>query len=284
MFNVTYFAPNKLSDALDYLSEHKGARILAGGTDLIAKWKKIGHPDMELLDIRNIENFKEISASESGLFIGAGATMDMIQYNEVILGKFPVLAEAAGKVGSVQVRNMATIGGNSCNAAPSADTVLPLIAYGAEAVIVSKNAEKRCPLKKFFVGPGKTILQQGELLKGFYVPYPSEASGAAFAKHSRRVGMDLATVGVAVNLELKNDGGLEKLTVALGAVGPTPIVVDSFTACIGEKLSEDLILKISEEAASAASPITDVRGSREYRMDMITENIKACLSKIAANL
>ena len=95
MFNITYFAPDKLSDALDYLSEHKKVRILAGGTDLIAKWKKIGHPDMDLLDIRNIENFKEISASENRLFIGAGATMDMVQYNDVIQEKFPILAKAA---------------------------------------------------------------------------------------------------------------------------------------------------------------------------------------------
>lgn len=276
MFNITYFAPDKLSDALDYLSEHKEVRILAGGTDLIAKWKKIGHPDMDLLDIRNIENFKEISASENRLFIGAGATMDMVQYNDVIQEKFPILAKAAGMVGSVQVRNMATIGGNSCNAAPSADTVLPLIVYDAEAVIVSKNAEKRCPLKKFFIGPGKTILQQGELLKGFSVPFHAKGSRAAFAKHSRRVGMDLATVGVAVDICLSGDT-IVSAKVVLGAVGPIPIFVMGLEGFTGAKINDGVIREIALISADQAMPITDVRGSKEYRKDMVCENVKKCL-------
>ena len=278
MFNVTYFAPNNLSDALDYLSEHKDVRVLAGGTDLIAKWKKIGHPDMDLLDIRNIESFKEISQCENGLFIGAGVTMDTVQYSAVIVEQLPILAEAAGKVGSVQVRNMATIGGNICNAAPSADTVLPLIVYDAEAVIVSKNAEKRCPLKKFFVGPGKTILQQGELLKGVFVPYPAKESGAAFAKHSRRVGMDLATVGVAVDICLSDDT-VGYVRVALGAVGPVPIFVKSLEKFTGAKIGDGVIEEIAVISADQAVPITDVRGSREYRKDMVYENVKKCLSE-----
>ncbi|KEJ93055.1 FAD binding domain-containing protein [Synergistes jonesii] len=281
MFNISYIAPDKQVDALNYLYEHKCARVLAGGTDLIAKWKKIGHPDMELLDIRNIEGFKEISAFEGWLFIGTAVTMDMVQYSDVIREKYPILAEAAGMVGSVQVRNMATIGGNSCNAAPSADTVLPLIVYDAEAVIVSKNAERRRPLKKFFLGPGKTILQQGELLKGFILPLPAPATYASFVKHSRRAGMDLATVGTAVKLSFEK-GVIGDIKIALGAVGPVPIFIEALEQFIGLKLDGDAVERLARISEEQARPITDVRGSKEYRKDMVYEEVRSSLLKIAA--
>lgn len=275
MFNITYFAPDKLSDALDYLSEHKHARVLAGGTDLVVKWKKTGNPDMDLVDIRNIEKLKDIYASQSGLFVGCGATMVMVQSNDLVNEMFPILAEAASNIGSVQIRNMATIGGNSCNASPSADTVLPLIVYGAEAVIISKDVEKRCPLEKFFVGPGKTILKQGELLKGFFVPRPTKGTYAVFARGSRRVGMDLATVGVAIAICLAGNV-IRSIRVALGAVAPIPLLINGLEEFIGAKISEDIIEEIASISAQQAIPITDVRGSKEYRKEMIYENVKKC--------
>ncbi|MBR4401876.1 MAG: FAD binding domain-containing protein [Synergistes sp.] len=281
MFNISYFAPAKLSEALEYLYEHKEAKVLAGGTDLIAKWKKIGHPDMELLDIRNIENFAEISEGKDGLFIGAGAKMAAVQYNSAVNEKFPILAWAASVVGSVQVRNLATIGGNICNAAPSADTVTPLIVYGAEAVIVSKKGERRCLVKDFFTGPGKTVLQSGELLKGFVLPYPEKGSKAAFSKHGRRIGMDLATVGVAVNACV--DGGkIKDVKVALGAVGPTPIYVTGLEKFAGAMANEAAAEEIAALAEKQAKPITDVRGTEEYRKDMVYENVRKCLKKAFA--
>lgn len=281
MNNVRYFSPKTLKDALEYLSENPGVKVLAGGTDLVAKWKKSGFPDMSLMDIRNIASFDDITETPAGLFIGAGATMAKIRYSEVIQNNFPILAEAAGKVGSVQVRNMATIGGNSCNAAPSADTVLPLLVYDAEAVIASKDQERRCPLSEFFLAPGKTVLEQGELLKGFFVPFAHKGVKTAFVKHSRRVGMDLATVGIAVRLNFSDGLKLTEIAVALGAVGPRPILVSGVEKYVGKKLSKELILNISKDAASEASPITDVRGSKEYREKMLVENIRASICKIS---
>lgn len=281
MNNIHYVSPKTLEDALSYLSENPGVRVLAGGTDLVAKWKKSGFPDMSLMDIRNIKDFDAISETADGIFIGAGATMAKVRYSELIQKNFPILAEAAGKVGSVQVRNMATIGGNSCNAAPSADTVLPMVVYNADAVIASKNCERRCKLIEFFLAPGKTVLEHGELLKGFFVPFAPKDSKTAFVKHSRRVGMDLATVGIAVRLNVKDSMEIADVSIALGAVGPRPILVHGLEKYVGAKLTKELIDDISEYAAKQASPITDVRGSKEYRQDMLVENIKESISKIS---
>ncbi|MEG1912387.1 MAG: FAD binding domain-containing protein [Cloacibacillus sp.] len=285
MNNLHYYSPENLSDALGYLADHPEVKVLAGGTDLIAKWKKTGFPDMTLLDTGRIKDFSEIKELESGLFIGAGATMEQVQYDEKILKYFPILAEAASKVGSVQIRNRATIGGNCCNAAPSADTVLPLLVYEAEVMIVSQNSEKRCPLDKFFVGPGKTILQKGELVSGFVLPFHATEGGASFVKHSRRPGMDLATIGAAIRLEcFTNEKKIKKLAIALGAVGPTPILVKSLAQFHGIDASlEENISAIAKYAASCATPITDVRGSMEYRKEMLEERIadslRAALNK-----
>ena len=281
MNNIKYFLPKSLEEAVKYLSENSDAKVLAGGTDLVVKWKKTGCPDMHLMDIRSIDKFAEMNELSEGFFIGAGATIEQVESCEEIKANYPILSEAAGNVGSVQVRNLATIGGNSCNAAPSADTVLPLIVYGAEAVIVSSSGERRCTLKDFFVGPGKTVMEPGEMLKGFVLPKPKPCTTAAFAKHSRRAGMDLATVGVAVKVCLKKgEKSAEEISVALGAVGPVPVYVKGLEKFNGADLSSDNVLEeIAEFSIEQASPITDVRGSKDYRNKMIVQNVKDCIFK-----
>ena len=281
MNNIKYFSPKSLEVAVKYLSENSDAKVLAGGTDLVVKWKKTGCPDMHLMDIRSIDKFAEMHELSEGFFIGAGATIEEVESCEKIKTNYPILSEAARNVGSVQVRNLATIGGNSCNAAPSADTVLPLIVYGAEAVIVSVSGERKCALKDFFVGPGKTVMKPGEMLKGFVLPKPKCCTKASFAKHSRRAGMDLATVGVAVKICLKKgEKSAEEITVALGAVGPVPISVKGLEKFYGADLSSENVLKeIAEFSFEQASPITDVRGSKDYRSKMIVQNVKDCICK-----
>lgn len=281
MNNIKYFLPKTIEEAVKYLTENSDAKILAGGTDLIVKWKKSGYPDMHLVDIRQIENFKEIVDDKEGFFIGAGATIEQVESSKSIKEVFPILSEAAGKVGSVQVRNLATIGGNSCNAAPSADTVLPMIVYEAEAVIVSELGERRCPIKDFFTGPGKTVMGPGEMLKGFVLPRPADGTTASFAKHSRRTGMDLATVGVAVKVCFKDaEKKSGDVTIALGAVGPVPIFVKGLEKFSGADLTLAAVRdEIAKYTCKQASPITDVRGTKEYRNEMIEHNIKDCIDK-----
>lgn len=281
MHDIKYFLPKSLEEALRYLSENSDTKVLAGGTDLVVKWKKTGCPDMHLMDIRGIEKFSEMYDLPEGFYVGAGATIEQIESCEKIRENYPILSEAASNVGSVQVRNLATIGGNSCNAAPSADTVLPLIVYGADAVIVSVLGERKCQLKDFFVGPGKTVMQPGEMLKGFVLPKPKPCTVASFAKHSRRAGMDLATVGVAVKVCLKKeDKTVEDIAIALGAVGPVPVFVSGLEKFNGADVySENVLQEIAEFSCRQASPITDVRGSKDYRGKMITHNVKDCICR-----
>lgn len=277
MHNIIYYSPKYINDALKYLNENSDAKIIAGGTDIIARWKKINFPDMRLVDVKEIESFADISETESELFIGAGTKIETVHYSEKIINNLPILSKAAGMIGSVQIRNMATIGGNCCNAAPSADTALPLIVYGAKAVIASLDGEKHVPLQEFFKAPGKTVLSAGEILKGFYIPKQKKNSSAAFLKHSRRVGMDLATVGVAVNLTVDEKCNCQSIKIALGAVGPTPILIDATEIVKDSLLTENNMEAIAEFSAEKASPISDVRGTKEYRKAMIKENIKNCI-------
>ena len=283
MNNVTYFAPETLAEALELLDAHEGARVLAGGTDLIAKWKKSHCFDMKLVDIGRIAELKEIRETTEGLFVGAGVTMTEINESAAIAKKYPILAEAAGRVGSVQVRNMATIGGNVCNAAPSADTVLPLIACNAQTVVCSKTGECKSSLRNFFVGPGKTTLEAGCLFKGLLLPEPAPQTAAFFVKHSRRAGLDLAPVGVAVVLDLDGSGKkLEGIRVVLGAVGPTPIFVKGLEPVFGKDFaSKEVGLFVADRAAADASPITDVRGSKEYREEMVRRSVLTCFEGIS---
>lgn len=279
MNDIVYHTPYTMAEATALLANDPQARVLAGGTDLIAKWKKTHFFDMNLVDIRRIDELSIIEEREGKLFIGAGVTMNRIREDAAINEHFPILAEAAGKVGSVQIRNLATIGGNSCNAAPSADTVLPLIAYRAETSIVSCSGERKCALKDFFTGPGKTVLENGEILKGFSLAFPPAGTASAFVKHSRRPGMDLATVGVA--MVLRKDGArLADIQAVLGAVGPVPIYVEGLETFIGEDIGA-LSKRIADTCTAAARPITDVRGSKEYRTAMVRRSAALCLEKIA---
>ena len=278
MNNVLHYAPQTLAEALSLLAENPQARVLAGGTDLIARWKKSDRADLTLVSLRRIDELARIEADEDGLFIGAAVTMDRLMEPGPVRSTYPALAQAAGQVGSVQIRNLATIGGNAVNAAPSADTVPPLIIYRAEAVIASGQAERRCPLEDFFTGPGRTVLQPGEILKGFRLPPQAAGSAAAFVKHSRRAGMDLATVGAALGLSVAADGfSLSSLRLVLGAVGPTPILVRGLSV-VGRSLKSAAALSelIGEQAVLEARPITDVRGSRDYRLAMVRETARAC--------
>ena len=282
MNNIRYHSPKTLVEAVQYLADNPDVKIIAGGTDLYAGWAKKGYKDMHLMDIRNIEKFADIKEEGNAIFIGAGALMSDLQYSEVILKNFPILSEAAGRVGSVQMRNMATVGGNSCNAAPSADTVTPLIVYAAEAVIVSTKGERKSELRNFFIRAGKTVLEPGEMLKGFLLPKPSLKSAAIFVKHSRRVAMDLATVSVSVNVTADEHNNFKDVKIAMGVVSPIPVFVDEFSEFYGTPIDDDkTIEKMVEIAAAKTTPRTSLRGTKEYREDMINLHLEESLKKAA---
>jgi len=182
---------------------------------------------------------------------------------------YPALAEAAGWVGSVQTRNRATLVGNLCNASPAADTAPALLSYGAQVKMASINGERSVPLEEFFVGPGKTVLQDNPLLAEIVLPAPAPPPGAAFFRRTRTA-MDIAVVCGAAMLTVAN-GTCQDVRIALGAVGPTPMRAPrAESAMRGQALTEPLIEDASRIAAEEARPIDDVRSSAEYRREMVS--------------
>jgi carbon-monoxide dehydrogenase medium subunit len=181
-----------------------------------------------------------------------------------------VLSDTAKLMGGPQVRNLATVGGNICNAAPSADLCPPLIALGAEITLSSQQRTKIVPLEEFFKGPGKTIISNGELLSEIKIPVPPEGSGASYQRICTRSALDIAVAGVASYLELEENGVVKKARIALGAVAPTPVrVSEAETILQGHPISERILEDVIDAALKVVQPIDDVRGSAKYRKEMV---------------
>ena len=265
MRRFEYFEPTTLDEASALLSGSRMAQVLAGGTDLLVEIKE------QLRRVERVVNIKKISGigalsfdAREGLRIGALVTAREIEIFPVILEKYSSLAQAARELGSIQVRNRATIVGNLCRASPSADTLPPLIADGAEVTIHGIRGERRVALEDFFTGPGKTVLEPGDLVTELRVPAPAPRTGKVYLKHGRRKAMELATVGVAVSLSQSD------IKIVLGAVAPTPIRARKAEAILLNKIpNADLIDQAAQAAMEEARPIGNVRASASYRREMV---------------
>ncbi len=261
-----YYEPKSLNEAIEILSKYgSDAKILAGGTDLLILIK------MGVLKPRCIVNIKKISdlygIREQGdqLIIGALTKLRTLEKSKVIKENFTALYEAVKSMASVQIRNMATIGGNLCNASPAADTAPPLMVFNASLKIVGLNGEKIIPITSFFKGPKRTILKHDEILTEIILSCPGNRTGSAFIKIARTA-MDLAKVNVAVKLVIGEDNVIEDVAVALGSVAPTPIRAFSVEKYLrGKIFSEEIALEASKLVVKDISPITDARSTVEYR-------------------
>ena len=274
MRTFEYKAPETIDEAVSLLKEAGGsARPLAGGTDLVVQMKeratRFPYP-ATIVSLDRISELRAIDFSDAGgLRIGAGATMTDVATHAAIRERYAALAEGAGVVGSLQTMNMATIGGNVCNAAPSADTAPPLLVYEAEAVIIGPNGRRTMPIADFFRGPGETALAPDELLAELRLPTPPPGTGAVYQRNTPRKQMDIAVVGVAISLTLSGDT-IERARVALGAVAPTPLRAMSAEATLqGQTASDETFAKAAEAAAQDSSPITDMRASADYRRHLV---------------
>lgn len=275
MKNFEFFEPGSLKGAIALLKKHKGkARILAGGTDLIVEMKERLLP-MEpeaIIDIKKIPRLEGIDFSaQKGLRLGALTTFTDLERSTVIRKRYPILASAAHEVGSVQIRNRGTIGGNLCHGSPSADIAPPLLALRATAVIVGEGGKRQVPLEKFFKGPGKTVLKGDELLTELLIPPPLPRSAGVYIKLGVRRAMEIAIVAVAAVVSLgQKDSLCREVSVALGAVAPTPMRAYRAEELLrGKPLTEQLIEQAAEVAMEESKPITDIRGSAEYRREMV---------------
>lgn len=267
MHPFAYARPGTLSEALALLEEHGGqACLLAGGTDLVVELRNGTIRPTMVIDLKGVADLPaSINETSERLRIGATAVLAEIEDDERVRTRFPALVEAAATVGSIQIRNRATLTGNICHASPAADTAPALLVYGAQVNLTSLRGWRRVGLDEFFLGPGKTALQPGELVTSIDLPFAKERHGAAFARLTRRRGVDLATVNLCCRVD-----GSGRTQFAYGAVGPRPFLVADDTGLLADRWAADAAKdEVLLRLLTQASPISDVRGSREYRQAML---------------
>ncbi len=267
-----YHAPASLSEALGLLAEYDGkGRALAGGTDLLVSMKKREALPEHLISLKGIAELKGIHDEKEGMKIGALVTLGEIEHSKMIQDKFRVLWDAAQVMASLQVRNLGTIGGNLCSAAPSADTAPPLIVLDASVEIISSSGKRKVPVEKFFKGPGESVLKPGEILTQILIPNPLKKSNGAYLKLMRRAAMDLAQVGIAACLSFDSEKRIcRSARIALGAVGSTPIrALKTEQVLLNKELNETVGKEAGKIAALEANPRSSMRASKEYRKEMI---------------
>ena len=267
-----FYQPTTLQEASRLLKDKgDGGRFLAGGTDLVIAMKEKGLLPKYIVDLKRLPNLSGIRENADGsITLGALTTMYEIETSPLIKKKFPFLAQSAAEVGSIQIRNRATIGGNMCNATPSADTAPALIALNATAKIAGVAGERTMNLEEFFKAPGRNAMDPAEILTAITIPKTGPHLVGEYIKFSPRDMMDLAYIGVAVVYDLGSDKKCAGVRIVLGAVAPTPIRArDSEALLEGQVLSEELATKVGAEAAREAKPISDVRSSADYRRAMV---------------
>jgi aerobic carbon-monoxide dehydrogenase medium subunit len=263
--------PRSVDDCLKILTERAGeAKVVAGGTDLLPLLKNGLLKLPCVVDLSGIPALRLLERGNGrGLRIGASVTARAIERDPHIQSAYPALAESGALVGSVQIRNLATVGGNLCNAAPSADMAPPLLALDAEAIITGPRGQRRVPLVSFFLDVRQTVLAPDELLLEVVVPAPEPWSGGQYLRHTPRRELDIAVVGVASQISLR-EGVCGKARIAVAAVAPTPVrALAAEEALVGRPVTPALIEHAAELAVGAARPISDQRGSADFRRHLV---------------
>jgi carbon-monoxide dehydrogenase medium subunit len=268
MVDLRYEAPETLQAAVALLAGATGAaRVLAGGTDVIVQMETdLIEPNL-LVDIKKIAELRQIKAENGGFRIGAAASGMEIMQHAALCKAWPGVIDGVKLIGSIQVKGRASVGGNLCNGSPAADSVPALIAAGAVARIVGPNGVREVPVEDIPVGPGKTSLQKGEIVASFFLPPRPAHSGDAYQRFTPRTEMDIAVVGVGINLTLDGGGTCTVARVALGAVAPTIMLVkEAADALIGTRIDDAALERLAKAASAACRPIDDKRGTKEYRI------------------
>ncbi len=270
MKRFDYLRPGNMEDAIAALQANDKPYLLAGGTDLLIGMKtKTVKPEC-LIDLKGIPGIDDIEY-DNGFKIGALTTVRDIEVSPLIRQKIPVLSEAAGTLGSIQIRNRATIGGNLCHGSPAADMAAILLAMSCEVKIASDNGTKTMGLDSFFIGPNKTVLNRNEVLSQIIIPKEIEQFKGVYLKHGPRKAMDIGIVNIAILLDADAGSGFcNQIMIALGAVAPRPIRAKKAEALLnGNELNPAAIQKAAAAAANETNPLTDFRASAGYRKDLV---------------
>tara|TARA_B100001964_G_scaffold138887_1_gene153188 strand:+ start:2662 stop:3525 length:864 start_codon:yes stop_codon:yes gene_type:complete len=287
MPNFDYEAPTSLASALELLARPGEISPMAGGTDVIDQLKNNRRNADLVVDLKRIPDLLVLESNGSGLRIGSAVSCTEVHNFTAENGNYSALAESSELVGSVHIQNRASIGGNVCNAAPSADTIPSLLIHEAVAHTASASGEREIPLIDFFAGPGQTVLQKGEILKELGVPTPSANTTSAYLRFIPRNEMDIAVAGVGSLIEVDPSSDVvTKARIALASVAPTPVrayAAEEFLE--GKNIDVEVIAKTADLAVEATIPITDVRGSAEYRKELIKvltkRTLNICLERLA---
>lgn len=268
---MRYARPETPAEASRLLAGEPGlARVMAGGTDLLVQMKSgLVEPDL-IVDIKHLPGAGQITREAGGFRIGAAVPNQALGEDKDLVAAWPGVVEAAGLIGSTQVQGRATIAGNLCNASPAGDSVPALVAAGAVARIEGPNGTRDVAVQSIPTGPGKTSLAKGEFIASILLPARPARASDAYLRFIPRTEMDIAVCSAAVNLELDGNGVVTRASVALGAVAATVLLVDEAgAALVGSKLDEAALAKLAEAASAAAKPITDKRGTVEFRTEVV---------------
>lgn len=276
-----YFEPKSVEECTELLKEYGDkANLIAGGTDLIPLLKHRVHRPETVIGLTGIAEMSELKETDEGLLIGANVSHMTLSKSDVVKEKWPALAKACGHVSSVEVRNVGTIGGNVCNASPSGDGIQGLMVYEALVNVQKADQKRQVPIIEFFVGPGKTVLEDGEIVVSFTIPYPDEHTRATYEKYAIRGNTDITLVGAGASVTLDGDK-VSKAVITLSSVAPTPIRVQaSEEYLVGKELSDENIQKAADLAEEGCTPITDQRATKEYRSEMVNVWVKNALKVI----
>jgi len=264
---IQFSAPTSVEAAVKHLEEAgSGARILAGGTDLLVQLRAGHvHPHV-IIDIKKIPELKQVEAQSGGFRIGAAVAGAELSEHDEVKNQWPGVVEALDLIGSTQIQGRASLGGNLCNASPAADSVPAMIAAGATCPIAGPGGQREARVEDIVTGPGQTSLAAGEFVVSFFLPARPPHSGDAYLRFIPRTEMDIAVVGAGISLTLDDGGTCVAARLALGAVAPRPLLVEAGAeALIGTTVDDAALARLSAAASAACNPIDDKRGTVEYR-------------------
>lgn len=273
MHRFDYFAPSTVAEAVNILrSQGEGGKLIAGGTDLVPQMKERGRHPKYVVSLNRIPEIQGIEVRDGqGLRIGAATRCWAIRNHPVVVDQYNILSQGAALIGSIQTQNLATIGGNICNAIPSADAVPAFIVAGAQARIVGPSGERTVALEDVFTGPGLTILSDDEILTDVLIPVPLPRSAGYYIRHCPRKELDIAIAGVGSFVQL--DEAKQNITharVCLASVAPVPLRARrAEEALVGKPATAETIAAAAQIASEEARPITDMRGTIEFRRHLV---------------
>ena len=270
---IDFVTPKTLSEAVGIMaSKGDRARALAGGTDLLVQLRGGRRSADLVVDIKEIPELNELSYdSQKGLVVGAAVPCYRVYQDQAVVSNYPGLIDAAALIGGIQIQGRASIGGNLCNAAPSGDSIPPVIVLGGVAHIAGPNGNREVPTEDFCTGPGQSVMQPGEILVSINFPPPLPHSGASYLRFIPRNEMDIAVAGVGTSVVLDASGqNFVSARISLASVAPTPVLArDAGDSLAGKPVSDATIQEASEKAMADAKPINDMRGTIRQRTHLV---------------